>query len=208
MLASEAEFTVIDFESTGSVEDYPNEAWQIGLVKMSRGRISDQLWERYLKVGDRPFNPKAPGKHHQLRDVLATAPTLLECWDEWNTWCFGPVLVAHNIGTEQKFIRDTAPMHKAGPWVDTLKLARVVYPEFHSHKLEDLCEGLGLTPALKERFPDREPHDALYDAMASAFLLEHFLSLAGWESVTVDMLVKAKPISYYKVREVKRKPYR
>lgn len=207
MLAREATFSVIDFESTGSVEGFAVEPWQIGMVKVVDAKVSDEQWESLLRVGDRPFNPKAPGSHHKLKKALSEAPTLLECWDDWQGWCFGPVLVAHNIATEQKFIREAAPMHKAGPWVDTLKLARVVYPCLPSHKLEDITASLGLNEKLQERFPEREAHDALYDALASALLLEHFLALDGWDNVTVDMLVKAKPVTYYKVRESKRTSY-
>jgi DNA polymerase III epsilon subunit-like protein len=48
---------------------------------------------------------------------------------------------------------------------------------------------------LKERVdtfcPGREPHDSLYDAVACAVLLEHYLSLPGWERMTVEALSEA-----------------
>ena len=81
MLAREATFSVIDFESTGSVEGFAVEPWQIGMVKVVDAKVSDEQWESLLRVGDRPFNPKAPGSHHKLKKALSEAPTLLECWE-------------------------------------------------------------------------------------------------------------------------------
>jgi hypothetical protein len=48
---------------------------------------------------------------------------------------------------------------------------------------------LGLLVSLQEACPGRAPHDARYDATACALLLTHFLSLPGWEQVTVQALV-------------------
>ena len=198
MLAREAEFTILDFETTGSVEGYPTEAWQLGMATIRAGAIdSDRTFNRLLHVGDRPFNPYAPGKHHQLRAELKQAPALLSLWPELKEWWLDRPMVAHNVGTEQKFVRQTAPMHAIGPWIDTLKLARFVYPEWSSHSLEDLVTRLALAPQIETHCPGREPHDAHYDAVACAVLLLHFIHLPGWEHVTLEDLSQARPASFY-----------
>ena len=38
MQASDAIITIIDFESTGSVDGLPDEPWQVGLVRFEQGR--------------------------------------------------------------------------------------------------------------------------------------------------------------------------
>ena len=64
MRASQATFTVIDFEGTGSVKGYPDEPWQIGLVQIRNGKLCPETnLESLLQVGERPFNRYAPGRH-------------------------------------------------------------------------------------------------------------------------------------------------
>jgi DNA polymerase III epsilon subunit-like protein len=198
MRVREAELTVLDFETTGSVEGYPTEAWQLGMIRIRKGAIDPTArFNRLLQVGDRPFNPYAPGRHHQVRDALRQAPELRSLWAELKDWWLNRPMVAHNVGTEQKFVRQTAPMHAIGPWIDTLKLARYAYPDFPSHSLEDLVSQLELGPEIEAVCPGLEAHDAYYDAVACAALLLHFMHLPGWESVTVESLSQAHPEQFY-----------
>jgi DNA polymerase III epsilon subunit-like protein len=187
--ARDACFVALDFETTGSVPGYTVEPWQLGMVRLRGGRVcADQAYETLLRVGDRPFNPRAPGRHAQLRDQLAVSPTPGELWPAWAAWLQGAPLVAHNIGTERTLLAKIAPFHRLGPWIDTLALVRRAYPAWTSKALDDAVAALGLTARVQSLCPDREPHDALYDAFACAVVLEHFLSLPGWEHVTVDAL--------------------
>jgi DNA polymerase III epsilon subunit-like protein len=187
--AREAAFAAIDFETTGAVEGYPVEPWQVGLVRVRGGRVcAEERFESLVRVGERPFNPRAPGRHAQLRGQLAAAPEPGELWAELWSRLAGAPLVAHNAGTERGVLARLAPMHRLGPWVDTLALVRRAYPRLASKALEDVVEALGLTPRVRALCPGREAHDALYDAFACAALLEHFLALPGWERVTVEAL--------------------
>ncbi|MFH0880645.1 MAG: 3'-5' exonuclease [Lentisphaerota bacterium] len=198
MLAVDSTFAVIDFETTGVVRPWPNEPWQVGLVRIEGGQVkSGGHFESLLRVGDRPFNPRAPGNHHRVRGQLAVAPTLQELWPVMHGWLAGRCLVAHNIGTERKMIRHLAPLHQWGPWVDTLKLARIAFPDLGSHTLEDLMEQTGLNGQVQAWCPGRQPHDALYDAYGCAALLVYMLGLPGWERVTVEQLAHAHPRKFH-----------
>ncbi len=191
--ALQTTFTVIDFETTGSVADWPVEPWQIGMVEVGGGRLTGRRFDSLLRVApDRPFNPHAPGRHGRLRHELSEAPSLPELWPQLTPWLLGRPLVAHNIGTERGLLQRVAPLHRPGPWVDTLRLARHCYPLLASAALEDLTAELGLRPALRAALPGREPHDALYDAAACALLLLHFLALPGWGQVSVRALVELR----------------
>ncbi len=187
--ARHACFAVVDFETTGAVAGYPVEPWQLGIVRVRDGRVSaDESFGSLLRVGDRPFNPHAPGRHAQLRRELAAAPTPGELWPELATWVTGVPLVAHNAGTERTMLNKLAPLHRLGPWVDTLALVRRAYPELASKALEDVVTALGLTERVRALCPGRAAHDALYDAFACAVVVEYFLGLPGWERVTVEAL--------------------
>jgi len=200
VIAIEADITVIDFETTGVVDGLPSEPWQIGMARMVGGKIDPtRRFESLLRVGDRPFNPKAPGNHHRLRDEIAAAPAMGELWGDLEPWWFGCALAAHNISVEKNIVCAAAPMHRPGPWIDTLKLARVAYPRLESHALGDLLERLDLMERTRSLCPDREPHDALFDAVGCAVLLERLLSLDGWGGVTVEQLESVQPEVYQRI---------
>ncbi len=183
----DAEITVLDYESTGSMRGFDNEPWQIGLVSLKGGKVvADSMFESLLKVdANRPFNPHAPGRHALLREQIATAPAPHELWPRIMTRLTTHPLCAHNVATEKKFIRLMAPMHRFGIWIDTLRIARRVWPGCPSYALEDLIAMLDLKPRIDALCPDRAAHDALYDAVASAALLEHLMEKPEWRHVTL-----------------------
>ncbi len=188
MQICETTLTVLDFETTGSVPGFDTEPWQIGAVRLVKGRVDpQQTFESLIRVDvNRPFSAYAPGTHHKLRDEIAAAPNVSKVWKKMELWVTGCPLVAHNVSVEKKFLRRMAPMHRFGPWIDTLALARKAWPNAPSHKLGDLVSGLGLEPRVRELCPNRDAHDALYDAIASAVLLEKILTLPGWETLAID----------------------
>jgi len=187
---SDSEITVLDYESTGSLAGYANEPWQIGMVSLTGGMVNaESKFESLLRVGsDRPFNPHAPGRHAALRGVISAAPTPQELWPKIEPRLAGHPLCAHNVATEKKFVRAMAPMHSFGPWIDTLRISRKVWPDCPSHALGKLIAMLGLKLRIDAFCPGAEAHDALYDAVASAMLLEHLLEQPGWGGVTIAEL--------------------
>jgi DNA polymerase III subunit epsilon len=180
--------TVLDFETTGSVPGFDTEPWQVGAVQIRNGRVDpESCFESLIRVdANRPFNAYAPGMHHQLRDEIAAAPGSSVVWKQLEPQVTGRPLAAHNAAVEKKFLRRMAPMHRFGPWADTLALARKAWPQAPSHRLEDLIAGIGLTPRVRDLCPGRTAHDALYDAVACAVLLEHLLSLPGWDNLKIS----------------------
>ena len=80
-------------------------------------------------------------------------------------------VVAHNIATERTILRRIAPLHKWGPWYDTLKIAKQMYPKLSSYKLGDLCALFGCEPEME----GRTWHDGLYDAVACANLAQRLI---------------------------------
>lgn len=190
MAIFDVEITVLDYESTGSLRGFPNEPWQIGMVTITGGKVDpDSMFESLLKVDiNRPFNPHVPGRHAVLRNEIAEAPTPQELWPEIMPRLTDLPLCAHNVATEKKFIRAMAPMHRFSPWIDTLKIARKAWPGCPSYALGDLVAMLGLKQQVEALCPNKEAHDALYDAVASAMLLSHLLEQPAWESVTLAEL--------------------
>ena len=128
---------------------------------------------------------QAKKRIEKLREEIAAAPEVPVVWKNLERWGVSSPLVAHNRSVEKKFLRQMAPMHRFGPWIDTLKIARQAWSKAPSHTLGDMVSGLGLEPRVCELCPGREAHDALYDAFASAVLLEYILTMPGWERLDV-----------------------
>ncbi len=191
-LAAKCVFTAIDFETTGTVPGWPVEPWQIGLCEVSCAEGVAGGFSSLLGVPlERPFNRFAPGRHAVFRDELARSPTLPEIWDDLAPRLVGRPLVAHNVGTERTMLRKAAPLHALGPWIDTLKLSRIVAPGLASYALGDVIAHFGLADAVDSVCPGLAAHDAYYDAVACGLLLIHFLSLPGWKDATIGQLAQA-----------------
>ena len=190
MRLQELEVTALDFETTGQVRGQLDIPWQIGMTRLFQGRLVPKAkYSKYLRVPrDYHFSPYTPGRWAEMREELAKCQTLIQKWPEVAPWLNGHVLVAHNAPTEQKMLRQAFPMHAFGPWLDTLRIARLAYPGLESYALSDLLDILRLKPAVDAICPTLAPHDAYYDAVACALLLQHLTSLPGWNSVTIEYL--------------------
>lgn len=187
----DVEITVLDYESTGTLSGYATEPWQIGMVSLKAGKVDvASMFESLLRVDvNRPFNSHVPGRHAVLRREIAEAPTPQKLWPQIQQRLVERPLCAHNVATEKKFIRAMAPMHSFGPWIDTLRIARKVWPGRTSYALGDLIVTLGLKQRVDELCLGKKAHDALYDAVASAMLLEHLLEQPGWDGITIGELI-------------------
>jgi len=197
MLAVETRIAVVDFETTGVVAGHPDVPWQVGIVILDAGRVQpDAMFTTLLRIGDRPFNRFAPGRHAELGAEIAASPTLPEIWPQMREWLTEHPLAGHNVATERKVIQDALPLHSFGPWVDTLKLARIAWPELADHRLETVAHHADVLQKAAAVCPGRTWHDALYDAVACSFILETLLALPGWERLTVTALGRARPARY------------
>ncbi len=191
VLAIESDLVVLDFESTGACEGHPNLPWQIGAVFFRHGRVlPEHCLVSHLRVPEsHPFNPYAPGRWAALRAELAQSPSLLELWPQLSPWLTGRPLAAHHAPTERSLLRHTFAFHDFPHWVDSLVLARAAYPGLESYQLGDLLGTLGLVEKTCRACPGREAHDALFDAVACGYLLEHILSQPGWRDARLDDLI-------------------
>jgi DNA polymerase III epsilon subunit-like protein len=85
----------------------------------------------------------------------------------------GSFLVAHNAPGERAILKKAFPLADFR-WIDTLTVARALFPEEEAH---DLPTCIGRFPEaqcdLTRICPDLTWHDALYDATASLCFLFH-----------------------------------
>lgn len=169
---------VIDYETTGSPDEDHAEIVEFG-------RIDVDLTTRELKS---PWSslccPRGPipavtkAVHHITEVDVQGAPQARDLWDQFWDGC-GPadVLVAHNAAFERHFHDGDGRQ-----WIDTYKVARIVYPDAPKHSNQALRYLLDLPVDRRLASP---PHRALPDAYVTAHLLIEML-----KHKTIDEMIQ------------------
>ena len=183
------EFASIDFESTGHREGIGDEPIQIGIAVMKEFEIDkNSFFRSYIKPSnDLQITSRSQSVHRIKNEQLQKSPVLFELWPKINELLSKRVVVAHGAGTEKRFLR-SFPMHGFDIWIDTLQLAKKVLPESTDYSLGALIHDIGANEDLKTICPELDWHDALFDAVASLFLLKELLLKAEGRLAYQDLL--------------------
>ena len=183
------EFASIDFESTGHREGIGDEPIQVGIAVMKGFEIDKSSFFRsYIKPSnDLQITSRSQSVHRIKNEQLQKSPVLFELWPKINELLNKRVVVAHGAGTEKRFLR-SFPMHGFDIWIDTLQLAKKVLPESTDYSLGALIDDIGANEYLKTICPELDWHDALFDAVASLFLLKELLLKAEGRLAYQDLL--------------------
>lgn len=175
-------FVVFDIETTGLSKETES-ITEIGAVKVVDGKIIDRF-STFVNP-ERPIPAEITKLTGITNEMVADAPVITEILPKFLEFCQDAVLVAHNANFDTGFIRLNAE-RKCGIEVkntvlDTLELSRALLPELKKHKLDIVCEQLGVSL--------EGHHRAVNDAEATA---EVFLKF-------IDMLVEKE---IYKVDDI------
>lgn len=162
------EFVVFDIETTG-LNSHTNQIIEIGAVKIRSGRILD----RYSQL----INPEIPIPYHitQITGItneeVENKPKISEVIENFVNFVGDAVLVAHNAPFDMGFIKRDIKKYLNIDYqcsvIDTLQMARDLFPNFKKYGLGDLNKTLGL--ALEKH------HRAVDDSQATANMFIIFL---------------------------------
>ena len=201
-LASETTFAAIDFESAGFEKGGTDVPVQIGIATMTPDLEirREDFFTSYL-ASDQKVTWAAKKVHGIGAEDLVGAPQLLQLWPEINSRLRNRCVIAHGSGTEKRFLR-AFPMHGFKTWADTLTISHAAYPEIGDHSLGALCDKLDLSGEVEQLCPDRQWHDALYDAIASLVLLRKILKDVG-EDLPLETLQSPDRAAYFAQRKQK-----
>jgi DNA polymerase-3 subunit epsilon len=151
-------FTVIDLETTG-LDSYYDEIIEIAAIKVRNKEIVDKF--------ETLVNPNFPVDDFitQLtgitNEMLENAPSIEEVLPKFLDFVKDDIILGHNVNFDINFLYDSMleilNYKFNNNYVDLLRLARKVYPNFPNHKLRTIAKELNI------EFPDL--HRALDDTI-------------------------------------------
>ncbi len=192
---------VMDFEgspTTGVVE--------FGLVSLRAG-VLESCGSRFHRA--RTVIPAKDAQVHGLSTGMVSGYEPFQArYQDMVALRQGGVFAAHNAHVESNLIRDEwacppfvpdwansgRQIAEWGPWVDTLRIYRKLYPQLKEYRLASLLEVFQQQQRLDEwaaiHCPEgrRKYHCALYDALASALLIvrlfeQNILPPENWQQL-------------------------
>ncbi len=152
-------FVVFDLETTG-LKPEQCEIIEVGAVKLQNGEIVDRF-QTFVNDGG-VIPPNITQLTGITTDMLSGAPNSREVLTDFHAFCAGCCLVAHNAEFDMGFVRFHAARFNlsfSNPYADTLMLSRYLMHDLINHKLDTVCEALGVV--LKDH------HRATDDAAAT-----------------------------------------
>ncbi|HLU21867.1 MAG TPA: PolC-type DNA polymerase III [Bacillaceae bacterium] len=162
-LLETAEYIVFDVETTGLSAIYDT-IIELAAVKIRGGEVVDKF-ESFA-------NPHHPLSATTIEltgitdDMVRDAPEVDEMLQKFYEWSKDGIYVAHNASFDMGFLNTGYQKIGVGkatnPVIDTLELARFLYPQFKNHRLNTLAKKFDIELT--------QHHRAIYDAEATGYL--------------------------------------
>lgn len=192
-LLAELTYTVFDTETTGLEPSAGDEIIQIGATRIVNGRLLRGEYVDQIVDPCRPLRPEGIPIHGITEEMVAGQPTLDEVLPAFHAFCEDTVLVAHNAAFDMRFLQlkeASTGICFRQPVLDTLLLSAVIHPNQESHKLEAICERLGINVIGR--------HTALGDAIVTGEVFLKMIPLLGGMGIhTLHQAREAAERTYY-----------
>jgi DNA polymerase-3 subunit epsilon len=167
---------VLDTETTGLEVSQGHRVIEIGCVEVIDRRATARHYHQYINP-ERQIDEGAQEVHGISNEFLADKPVFKVIADDFLDFIDGSELIIHNapfdvgfIDAElNRFARDLPLVKERCAVLDTLKLARQLYPG-QKNSLDALCKRYGIDNS------SRELHGALLDAR---ILVDVYLAMTG-----------------------------
>ncbi|MFE8699114.1 PolC-type DNA polymerase III [Cytobacillus sp. FJAT-54145] len=175
-LLADDTYVVFDVETTGLSAVY-NTIIELAAVKIKDGEIIDRF-EAFANP-HHPLSATTIDLTGITDDMVRDAPEVEEVLHRFHQWAEDCVFVAHNASFDMGFLNvgyKKAGIEKAtNPVIDTLELARFLYPEMKNHRLNTLAKKFDVELT--------QHHRAIYDAEATGYLLMKMLKDAHEQGI-------------------------
>jgi ATP-dependent DNA helicase DinG len=157
-------FVVIDLETTGNIPKKGDKIIQFAAVVIENGKITEKFSSLINPKRSIPiFIEELTGLTNEM---VKDAPLFSEIAEKVKGLLEGAYFVAHNVLFDLSFLQEELILSGAegfyGPVLDTVEMARILYPTADGYKLSDLAE--------REKLSHDRPHQADSDAHVTAEL--------------------------------------
>ena len=191
------DYVVFDLETTGFSQE-KDKIIEIGAVRVKNGKICEK-YSTFVNP-ERSIPERITDLTSITNDMVKEAPTIETVLPEFLEFIGDSVLVAHNAGFDHGFIRQKAKeqgMETDFTVVDTVGLARVLFPELAKYKLDNIAKKLKISL--------ENHHRAVDDAGATAEIFEKFVEML--EERGMNSLKEVAEFANTSSDIVKKKPY-
>lgn len=178
-------YAVVDVEGNGQ---QPPDLVELAVVPIVDGEVGEP--RSWLVKPDRPIKYFATRIHGITTHDVADAPSFEAIADEVRASLDVSALVAHNAHVDIGVLRRQLPKWDVPEVFDTLKLAKRIAPNLSGYRLGMLVRALDLAEGLPD---DLVPHRAAYDALVTARLFVHLVTITEGHPLTLEAL-RSKPV--------------
>jgi len=164
------DYVVYDLETTGTSSNY-DDVIEISAVKVRNGQLVDEFSE--LVNPGKPIPYAASMVNHISDEMVAEAPSFDLVLPRFLAFVQEDVLVGHNIHSfDMKFLyRDCEKYFGqtlTNDYVDTLKLAKICFPDWKHRRLGDLAAYYGISTSGAHRaLADCRMNQSVFERMRS-----------------------------------------
>lgn len=147
-------YCVLDLETTG-LSAKTEKITEIGIMKIQNGEVVDEFCE--FVNPEKPIPKRVQEVTNITDEMVANSPTIDVLFPKVLDFIKNSVLVAHNASFDIGFLKNVAKNlgYKFDyTYVDTLPLARKLYPELKKHKLGKIAEHLKIKVEVAHRALD------------------------------------------------------
>ncbi len=150
----DTEYCVFDLETTG-ISHITEKITEIGIIKIKNGEIID-TFETFVNP-EKPIPEEVVNVTHITDDMVKDSPTIDKIMPKVLEFMGNSVLVAHNADFDigyMKYNCEQLGLPFNNTHIDTLRLAKAIFPEFSRYKLGFIADKLGIKVDVAHRALD------------------------------------------------------
>lgn len=167
----DATYVIFDTETTGLSARY-DKVIELAAVKMRHGAEIDSF-EEFIDPGH-PLSKTTIELTSITDEMVHGSKSEKEVFQLFQKFCQGCIIVGHNATFDVDFMNTGYQRHQlpliSEPWLDTLPMARLLYPQLKSFRLNKLTKLLDVKL--------EHHHRAIYDARATGYVYFAMLKAA------------------------------
>ncbi len=192
-------YCVLDLETTG-FSATTERITEVGIMKVKNGEVIDKFSE--FVNPEKHIPERVTEVTNITDDMVKDAPTIKELFPKILEFIEGSVLVAHNASFDIGFLKQNAI--RLGyefdyTYIDTLAMARALFPDFKKYKLGKIADKLGIKVEVAHRaLDDVDTTVKVLKVMMAEIINRGAKTVEDINSVSVDE--KAKKEEYKKLK--------